>query len=152
MENDKISIAWLERLETLKEPGVFCKLQTFDRIPLESIISRVVILRQKDQNNGLVTFKLPEKERIKVENVLAKIKNGYKINLYENEEKPSLEMEVDDDYDSGIEEAEKKTTRKRKRKMEKGKSLKSKSRKQRQPKCWEDGNPFMMDTINCLKR
>ena len=50
-----------------------------DRISLESVISRVIILRHEN-----TLWKLPEKEHLRLEKILDKIEEGCKINVYDD--------------------------------------------------------------------
>ena len=120
LENENISVAWLEQEAT--QANVFHKLKSYDRIPLESVICKVVVLRQKNEK----TYKLPDTERIKVETVLEKIRTGFKINLYKNE-KPKIEKESDDDDDDD----EDKPLVSRKRKLQPKKKITKKEMKKK---------------------
>ena len=91
-----------------------------DRISLESVISRVIILRHEN-----TLWKLPEKEHLRLEKILDKIEEGCKINVYDDVDYGKSPIQIEDEKKENL-----KKSRKRKLKKENGsKCAKSKVRK-----------------------
>ena len=80
LENDKFSVVWLEKIGG-GNINLYEKMVYKDRINLESVVSRVTILREKG-DDGKFLFRLPEKESMRIKKILEKVKNGSKINAY----------------------------------------------------------------------
>ena len=71
------------------------------KIPLTTVLSRVVMVRELAPKIGSIIYRLPQREKLKIETLLKKLKDGYKLNAYEKEDdniKTSevLLMETDD--------------------------------------------------------
>ena len=56
-----------------------------DKIDLASAITKVTTIREVALKTEKVLYRLPEKEKIKVESKLSKLKEGYTLNAYEKE-------------------------------------------------------------------
>ena len=70
-----------------------------DKIPLASVIGRLTIVRQVGDQDNKISYRIPEKEKLKTEMHLKKLKEGFKINAYEKGTGAigKTMMEVDDD-------------------------------------------------------
>ena len=55
------------------------------KIDLRSVITKVTMIREKDLNSGKTLYRLPEKEKLKVESILKQLKEGFKLNAYEKD-------------------------------------------------------------------
>ena len=77
------------------------------KIDLRSVLTKITMIREKDELSGKTLYRLPEKEKIKVEQMLTKLKQGFKLNAYEKQistEKTSdvLLMEVEGEVNNRI--------------------------------------------------
>ena len=96
LENDKFSVVWLEKIGGENE-NLYEKMVYKDRINLESVVSKVTVLREKG-DDGKFLFRLPERESIRIRKILEKVKNGCKINAFydtsaiqmDNEDEPLI--------------------------------------------------------------
>ena len=76
-------------------------MEVRDKINLGSVITSIKMMRMKDMLSGKIVYRIPEKEKMKVEKILTKLKQGFTLNAYEKEdssEKTSdvLLMEMED--------------------------------------------------------
>ena len=55
------------------------------KIDLRSVLTKITMIREKDELSGKTLYRLPEKEKIKVEQMLTKLKQGFRLNAYEKE-------------------------------------------------------------------
>ena len=96
LENDHFSVVWLEK--STGDSTMYEKMVVKDRMKLESVVSRVTMLREKGED-GKVLFRLPEKESIRIQKMLHKIKNGCKVNVYDDATDAKLAIQMDDSSD-----------------------------------------------------
>ena len=134
LENDQFSVVWLEKIGGGNR-NLYEKMVYKDRINLESVVSRVTILREKG-DDGKFLFRLPEKESMRIKKILEKVKNGSKINAYSDTS--AIKMDEDEPLigrKRKINEKESKKCLKNKA-MKKSKKVKDqkKSRKAKKPK------------------
>ena len=94
LENDHFSVVWLEKIGG-RNKNLYEKMVIKDRMNLESVVSRVTMMREKGED-GKVIFRLPEKESGRIEKILEKVKNGSKINAYDSSDVKSA-IQIDDD-------------------------------------------------------
>ena len=121
LENDYFSVVWMETIEGGKN-DLYEKMVVKDRINLESVVSRVTIIREKG-DDGKVLFRLPEKESIRIKKILEKVANGSKIHAYHDpsDVKSAIKMEDEDELLIG---RKRKIDKKMKNKSSKRKSMK----------------------------
>ena len=65
-----------------------------DKIYLASVITKVTMIREVTPETGKILYRLPEKEKLKVESRLSKLKEGYTLNAYEKENETNKTSEV----------------------------------------------------------
>ena len=56
------------------------------KIPLATVLSRVMMVREVAPKIGSIIYRLPQQEKLKIETLLKKLKDGYKLNAYEKED------------------------------------------------------------------
>ena len=71
------------------------------KIPLATVLTRIMMVREVAPEKTNIIHRLPQQEKMKIETLLKKLKDGYKLNAYEKEDdnmKTSevLLMETDD--------------------------------------------------------
>ena len=77
LEADAFSACWLEQAE---QAGVYKKENSVVRLHLGSIISKVTML---PESKGLL--RLPEREKLRLERMLQKLQDGFKLHAYEKD-------------------------------------------------------------------
>ena len=65
-----------------------------DKIDLASVITKVTMIREVAPKTGKILYRLPEKEKLKVESKLSKLKEGYTLNAYEKEDETNKTSDV----------------------------------------------------------
>eukprot|EP00092_Neocalanus_flemingeri_P072035 GFUD01088588.1.p1 GENE.GFUD01088588.1~~GFUD01088588.1.p1 ORF type:complete len:398 (+),score=109.31 GFUD01088588.1:215-1408(+) len=101
LEHDTFSVVWLEKLDGIPSKDSYTRMEERAKIDLRSVIAKVTMIREKESRSGKTLYRLPEKEKLKIENILKQLKEGFKLNAYEKEnfnEKTSevLLMEMDE--------------------------------------------------------
>ena len=94
LENDRFSVVWLEKIGG-EDRNLYKKMVVKDRVNIESVVSRVTVLREKKNEDGKIVFKLPEKELKRIQKIVEKVKNGSKINAYYDTS--AIEMDDEDE-------------------------------------------------------
>ena len=123
LENDFFSVVWMETVEGGNN-NLYEKMVVKDRINLESVVSKVTIIREKG-DDGKIVFRLPEKESIRIKKIIEKVENGSKIHAYFSafDVKSAIKM---DDEDEPLIGRKRKVDQKIKNESSKKKSIKKK--------------------------
>ena len=115
LDQDTLQVNWMEQEEG---GGVFRRQEWLDRIQLGSVLSRVALLREVGG-----ALRLPEKEKARLEGLLARLKEGYTLQCYDKEHEQVRTVDVMVMEMEGVEEEEERAGEKRK--ASRGKSSKS---------------------------
>ena len=103
LEKDTVSMVWMEKVskhliiyisihyllyqfgENTPSTVTYERMSQKDKMDLASVITKVTMIREVAPKTGKVLYRLPEKEKLKVESRLSKLKEGYTLNAYEKE-------------------------------------------------------------------
>ena len=70
----------------MKEEDKYERMEVRNKINLRSVITSIKMMRMKDILSGKIVYRIPEKEKMKVEKILTKLKQGFTLNAYEKED------------------------------------------------------------------
>lgn len=65
LENDNLSVVWLEKFEGRNLMDNYERMEEKVKIDLRSVLTRITMIREKDGVSGKTLYRLPEKEKIK---------------------------------------------------------------------------------------
>ena len=60
-------------------------MEVRDKINLRSVITSIKMIRKKDISRRNIVYRIPEKEKMIVEKIMAKLKQGFTLNAYDKE-------------------------------------------------------------------